>query len=550
MITDLLFDEPSVEKIELRAHPPSREPPLPPDDTPAVAAADGDWTPRDTSDSLAGLEYEVHLGLRLYKKKPARADQRGVQPGGQGVRRPRVLRPGGFAPPRRREEVRARDHIAAEHRRLRHVGRAQAGREDKAFHGQSEGPRRGRPRGGGLSPMDLEAGFVDARPPALRVGPFPGSIRRAFDLEDDDGQTTAESGQGRYGAYVIRIYPEGQRRYLLMDDYLLCLAGGCDSPSLHSLDEKDLWIRILEKAFVKLQSSYASLDGYYKFNSLWRHPARAMQLVTGVALAMEVHLPDDEGVDGVYAALAKTEGRFARVAHGRKRINGLYSGHGYSLLWVGEISGVKLACLRNPHGTRSYVGKYGRGERSFDSDCARKVRDELLVGTGGGKGYISDLLSLNESGDNGAFLIEFEVFMECFPIVTLIGPVGKVEPDLALLTTREETKSTHVASSRADVWVCTLLKATTVFMHGPACAPNNSCSRGYIADRPERSHQLGLQLTPPRMSDAVFEVRGRQRRRQERRLTPLQRTTDRGWTGPPGTPAGNVTRYTALGSLD
>ncbi|EJK68999.1 hypothetical protein THAOC_09786 [Thalassiosira oceanica] len=64
--------------------------------------------------------------------------------------------------------------------------------------------------------------------------------------------------------------------------------------------------------------------------------------------------------------------------------------------------------------------------------------------------------------------------------------------------------------------------------------------RGYIADRPERSHQLGLQLTPPRTSDAAFEVRGRQRRRRERRLTPLQRTTDRGRTGPPGTPAGNI----------
>ncbi|EJK61028.1 hypothetical protein THAOC_18542 [Thalassiosira oceanica] len=80
--------------------------------------------------------------------------------------------------------------------------------------------------------------------------------------------------------------------------------------------------------------------------------------------------------------------------------------------------------------------------------------------------------------------------------------------------------------------------------------PDGASMRGYIADRPERSHQLGLQLTPPRTSDAAFEVRGRQRRRRERRLTPLQPTTDRGWTKPPGTPAGNVTRYAALGSLD
>ncbi|EJK73672.1 hypothetical protein THAOC_04692, partial [Thalassiosira oceanica] len=34
--------------------------------------------------------------------------------------------------------------------------------------------------------------------------------------------------------------------------------------------------------------------------------------------------------------------------------------------------------------------------------------------------------------------------------------------------------------------------------------------RGYIADRPERSYQLGLQLAPPRTSNAAFEVRGRQ----------------------------------------
>ncbi|EJK66664.1 hypothetical protein THAOC_12396 [Thalassiosira oceanica] len=59
----------------------------------------------------------------------------------------------------------------------------------------------------------------------------------------------------------------------------------------------------------------------------------------------------------------------------------------------------------------------------------------------------------------------------------------------------------------------------------------------------QNDYQLGLQLTPRRTSDAAFEVQGRQRRRREqRRLMHLQRTTDRGWTEPPGT--------AALGSLD
>ena len=52
-------------------------------------------------------------------------------------------------------------------------------------------------------------------------------------------------------------------------------------------------------------------------------------------------------------------------------------------------------------------------------------------------------------------------------------------------------------------------------------------------------YQLGLQLTPPRISDTAFEVLGRHRLRRERHLTLLQRTTNQGcWTEPPGgTPA-------------
>ncbi|EJK67523.1 hypothetical protein THAOC_11426, partial [Thalassiosira oceanica] len=70
---------------------------------------------------------------------------------------------------------------------------------------------------------------------------------------------------------------------------------------------------------------------------------------------------------------------------------------------------------------------------------------------------------------------------------------------------------------------------------------------GYIADQPERSYQLGLQLTPPRTSDTAFEVRGCQRRRWKRRLMPLQRTTDQGWTGPPGTPGRKLSGHSAIG---
>ena len=459
-----LDDDPSVEKVELGAHPPIREPaPLPPDD----ALDPSQWSPRDTSDALAGLEYDVHLGLKLYHASPLGRINDACRSGdkafvdhefcvGEGYHHlvgGRRYTPGIISLQNIGDFVTSGEPKRVA--RIKHFmdrARIRDGPGDGGGPGEEDCPRWTWRRASSMPGRELFASdrSVDCRNViqgkvgncgfcsgfASLAAQFPESIRRAFDLDDEltalTALTAAESGQGRHGAYAIRIYPEGKRRYLLMDDYLLCIAGGLASPSLHSLDENDLWIRLLEKAFVKLQSSYASLDGYYKFNSLWRHPARAMQLVTGSAVAVEVHLPVHEGVDAVHAVLARTEGRFARVAHGRRRVHGLHSGHGYSLLWVGEISGVKLACLRNPHGTGSYVGEYGRGEGSFDSDKARRVRDELLVGTQGNKGYISNLLSLNESGDNGVFLIEFGVFVECFPIVTLIGPIGEAEPDFAV----------------------------------------------------------------------------------------------------------------------
>ena len=170
---------------------------------------------------------------------------------------------------------------------------------------------------------------------------FPHAIYAAFGVSDISQQIDISSG-----AYCICLYPYGgkTKRYLLLDDHVLCTAGTHSSPALSSNNQDDLWIRFLEKVFVKLQSSYASLDGYYKFNSLYRHPLRAMQLITGSPIALELHYKQNK-VDEVYETLLATEGSCCRVAHGRRAIDGLFTGHGYSLLWVGAIAGIQLAIV-------------------------------------------------------------------------------------------------------------------------------------------------------------------------------------------------------------
>ena len=254
---------------------------------------------------------------------------------------------------------------------------------------------------------------------------FPHVILRAFSISDINQQIDISSG-----AYSICIYPFGgkTKRYLLLDDHVLCTSGTHSSPALSSNNEKDLWIRFLEKMFVKLQSSYASLDGYYKFNSLYRHPLRAMQLITGSPIALELHYKQNK-VDEVYETLLATEGSCCRVAHGRRAIDGLFTGHGYSLLWVGTIAGIKLACVRNPHGNKSYTGEFGRGDNSWSTSDAMEVKRVLSVDRLR-YSYVKELLSSTE--DNGIFLIRFTKFVKYFPIVSVVGPIDESRESMKL----------------------------------------------------------------------------------------------------------------------
>jgi Calpain family cysteine protease len=250
---------------------------------------------------------------------------------------------------------------------------------------------------------------------ASLVQGWPGSMKEAFGKHSEEGLT-------KCGAYSIRLFPQGKERYLLLDDYLL-RKKSCEPPSLHSR-QGDTWTEYLEKAIVKVQGSYASLDGHYKYNSLYRHPARALQLLTGAPIALEFHfdvMNRANSMHEIFEVLLQSEGKYARVAHCRSAHQGLFSNHGYSLLWIGttNTTNEQIVCLRNPHGCRSYTGKYGYG-------WEWKGRDSLVY---------EDLMKLDafqriplgcpqNVGDNGIFLMEFAAFARCFPIVTLVGPIA------------------------------------------------------------------------------------------------------------------------------
>ncbi|CAB9516242.1 Calpain-15 [Seminavis robusta] len=266
---------------------------------------------------------------------------------------------------------------------------------------------------------------------------WPQFIRDAF------GQCS-EKALAQCGAFSVRLYPQGKERYLLLDDYLLCNCNREEPPSLHS-QLGDTWPEYLEKVIVKVQGSYASLDGHYKYNSLYRHPARALQLLTGAPLAMEVRYERTQ-LNEIYAVLEASQGVCARVAHCRKRVEGLCANHGYSILWVGVVANTRLVCLRNPHGKSSYTGKFGYGWKGWHSSAGALLATELVkLGCfrkcpNSGRPLWCDEVSPRSSAtsghhnlqcgkelieeDNGIFLMGISSFTDCFPVSTFVGPIG------------------------------------------------------------------------------------------------------------------------------
>lgn len=274
----------------------------------------------------------------------------------------------------------------------------------------------------------------------------PSFIREAFGRYSQEALV-------RCGAYSVRLYPQGKERYLLLDDYLLCDDEKDKPPSIRSR-RGDVWAEYLEKVIVKIQGSYASLDGHYKFNSLYRHPVRALQLLTGAPIALEVHYDKTHQVDEIYDTLMASQGgAYARVVHCRQKLLGLRSNHGYSLLYVGSVKGQRFVCLRNPHGRASYTGKFGCGWPGWGTEAGSAISKELIrLGcfercshTGqplwcGREEKRSSGSLRGRPNDSGIFLMEFSVFVECFPITSLVGPiVGKSSNSGTGIATNEST---------------------------------------------------------------------------------------------------------------
>ena len=230
------------------------------------------------------------------------------------------------------------------------------------------------------------------------------------DLADDLIDETYEE----HGIYGVSFWLRGKWRMIWVDAYFPCYR-----PSSHShrgkyrlifaaaSDRKEIWPLVVEKAFAKLAGSYEAISG--------GQIADALQMLTGGTghrrrtsktnndtrewqTLVEQVQSDNYLVGAGSQQLCRSSA--ADAAEQQKTLQGIVTGHAYTIFNVYEDDDLRLIELRNPWGRGSWTGDWGSGScPKWDSAAGRKAI--AVVGS-------------PPSAKKGRFWMTWEDFVNCF----------------------------------------------------------------------------------------------------------------------------------------
>ena len=189
---------------------------------------------------------------------------------------------------------------------------------------------------------------------------FPELIQKLFLIKE-------KSDEHCYGCY-FRI--NGIWKLVLVDDYFPCYGSWGKNFAFSSTNGNELWVILLEKAWAKLNGSYAKAIG--------GEPHEIFEVITN-AYSRKIKVKniseDDlweafqEAMDNNFIMTAGTSGDVYNL---NLEELGLAPGHAYTLLEAKEVTTsngkVKLVHLRNPWGNGEWSGEWSDSSRVWTSD--------------------------------------------------------------------------------------------------------------------------------------------------------------------------------------
>jgi calpain-15 len=165
------------------------------------------------------------------------------------------------------------------------------------------------------------------------------------------------------GFYVIRLLVHGKPTNIPVDDFIPCFRG-TNEPLFTKPNGREIWVMILEKAWVKNFGTYLAAEAM--------SPDTMMEDVT-TAPSKGVWIEDIGQEFENLKAYDNQDYIIVLTSVAEKAPKGIVSGHAYSLLSVYEEGNAKLFKIRNPWGSFEWEGTYGNHSKKWTASLEKKV---------------------------------------------------------------------------------------------------------------------------------------------------------------------------------
>ena len=190
------------------------------------------------------------------------------------------------------------------------------------------------------------------------------------------------------GCYEIRMFLNGVPKIIVLDDHFPVKKNSVNWHLAHS-KQKEIWVNLLEKAWSKVNGSYAS--------TIAGLPSEAFGVLTEAPCFS--YFNRKNSVEEMWKIISDADKEQYIICTNSKgdvpEMTGLVRGHAYTIVSTYEFKGVKLVKLRNPWGSYEWNGDY--------SDKSDKWDEEL-------KKFVN-----YQNQDDGIFFMKVEDFLNYFP---------------------------------------------------------------------------------------------------------------------------------------
>ena len=206
--------------------------------------------------------------------------------------------------------------------------------------------------------------------------------------------------------YAVKLNINGKWKYVLIDNYLPYIPdeNGNDNFCFASSFKKELWVSLFEKAWAKINGSYAQIG-------CGGHCSDAFDILT-VAYTQILRISNisEEIKEKLWKKLKKEKNKNYVICAGTRRLGifenvGLISNHAYTIINIYEIKNenqiLRLVKLRNPWGEKEFNGDWSDKSSKWTDELKKKVDFEGVK-------------------DDGIFYMSYDDFIEYYSLIEIL----------------------------------------------------------------------------------------------------------------------------------